>query len=189
MLKLKPGVSLEEARTQLSSVLPEPDLGVKLLTYPEMLADLYDIAAIIQGALFVFVLFVFFVAIIIIMNTLSMAALERSGEIGMMRAVGAQKWFISKMFLAETAQLSLIFGGAGIVFGIIMIWILAALNIPVGDNDILGLLFGGDTFHPIVQIGGVGLGLVQLVIVTLLSVLYPIKIARKITPLEAILRD
>ena len=54
-------------------------------------------------------------AIIIIVNTLSMAAIERTSEIGMMRAVGARKGFIRLMFLGETAALSAIFGGAGIV--------------------------------------------------------------------------
>jgi cell division protein FtsX len=189
MIKLKDGVDLEEARAVIEGAVTGTDLGVRVLTWPEVLADLGEVSSIAQGALFLFVMFVFFVAVIIIMNTLSMAALERSAEIGMMRAIGARKGFVGKLLLAETAQLALVFGGAGILCGILLVWGLAAMNIPVGDNDMLGLLFGGDTFHPIVRSINVSLGFVQLAIVTILSIAYPLTIARKITPLEAILRD
>jgi ABC-type antimicrobial peptide transport system permease subunit len=56
-------------------------------------------------------------------------------------------------------------------------------------NEILGLLVGGDTLNPIANVGGVVVGVVLLAIVTLLAMIYPIIVARKITPLEAISRD
>jgi ABC-type lipoprotein release transport system permease subunit len=189
LIKLKEGVTLEEAKVGLEEAVTGGALGVRVLTWPEMLSELAAIAAITQGALFVFVMFIFFVAVIIIMNTLSMAALERTGEIGMMRAVGARKSFITKLFFAETVQLALVFGAAGILCGMLLVWGLAAMNIPVGDNEVLGLLFGGDTFQPIIRMVGIVLGFVQLAIVTVLAVIYPLTVARKITPLDAILRD
>jgi ABC-type antimicrobial peptide transport system permease subunit len=130
----------------------------------------------------------FVVAIIIIVNTLSMAALERTTEIGMMRAVGARKGFISKMFLAETGALSTVFGGAGIVAGAITVKILAALQLT-SDNDMVQLFFGGDTFHPLLTGGDFILAIVQLTLVTLIAVVYPVRVARSITPLDAISRD
>ena len=135
------------------------------------------------------VMFIFFVAIIIIMNTLSMAAIERVAEIGMMRAIGARKRFISQLFFAETLSLSLIFSGLGIAIGVLMVYGLAALNLSVADNEMLPLLFGSDTFHPMVDSIGILVGIAQVIVVTVLAMLYPISIARKITPLEAISRD
>jgi putative ABC transport system permease protein len=135
-----------------------------------------------------FVMFLFFVAIIIIVNTLSMAALERTTEIGMMRAVGAKKGFISRMFLAETAMLSFVFGGAGITAGIIVVRILAMLNIT-SANDMVQLLFGGDTFHPLLTVMDLFLTVIQLTIVTLIAVAYPTRVARSITPLDAVQRE
>jgi putative ABC transport system permease protein len=133
-------------------------------------------------------MFLFFVAIIIIVNTLSMAALERTSEIGMMRAVGAKKGFISNMFVGETAILSGVFGGAGIVTGIIAVKLLTLAHIT-SDNDMIQLLFGGDTFRPFLSGGDIGVAIFQLAIVTGIAVLYPLKVARGITPLDAISRD
>jgi putative ABC transport system permease protein len=122
------------------------------------------------------------------MNTLSMNALERTEEFGMMRAVGARKGIITRMFLAETFFLSFIFGGAGILVGVIVTWIVRPLRIGSGGSEILELLFGGEVFKPL--LGGVGLimGIVGLAVVTVLAVIYPVIVARKITPLDAINR-
>jgi len=188
-VKLKPGVLLTEGENRLRQAVQEAGVGVKVLTWKQATGMVAQFATITQGALSVFVLFIFFVAIIVIMNTLSMAALERTSEIGMMRAVGARKSFVSGMFLAETTLLSMIFGGMGILIGMLTAWGLARLNIPVASNEILSLLFGGDTFHPVVRGMGVVSWIIELAVVTLLAVVYPIMIARKITPLEAISRD
>ncbi|HVO38213.1 MAG TPA: ABC transporter permease, partial [Spirochaetia bacterium] len=129
-----------------------------------------------------------FVAIIIIMNTLSMNALERTEEFGMMRAVGAQKLFITRMFLAETFSLSFVFGGGGIIIGLIITWIVRALRIGSGGNQIFELLFGGEVFRPVLGPSGGIIGIIGLAVVTVLAVLYPVFVARKITPLDAINR-
>jgi putative ABC transport system permease protein len=128
------------------------------------------------------------VAVIIIVNTLSMAAIERTGEIGMMRAVGAKKSFISGMFFAETAILSFLFGGIGITTGSIIVRLSATLNLTT-TNDMLQLLYGGDMFHPMLTGADITLSIVQLFIVTLLAVLYPMRVAQSITPLDAISRE
>ena len=136
----------------------------------------------------VFVVLLFFVAIIIIMNTLSMNALERTEEFGMMRAVGARKGFITRMFLAETFSLSFVFGGAGILIGVIVTWVLRPMRIGSGGNEIFEMLFGGEVFRPTLGFAGLVLGVVSLGIVTVLAVVYPLVVARKITPLDAINR-
>ncbi|RPJ08203.1 MAG: FtsX-like permease family protein [Spirochaetaceae bacterium] len=144
---------------------------------------------ILQTIIGTFVMLLFIVAIIIITNTLSMTAIERTEEFGMMRAVGARRSFITKMFLSETFFLSFIFGGAGIFLGVIFTWIIRPLGINSGGNEILELLFGGEIFQPI--LGGWGLigGINNLLVVTILAVLMPLWVARKITPLDAINRQ
>lgn len=162
--------------------------GARAVTWKEAVGIIGNMATLIKGALFVFVMFVFFVAIIIIVNTLSMAAIERTSEIGMMRAVGAKKGFISLMFSSETAFLSFFFGGAGIVAGVIVVVIMRMVGLTT-DHEMLQLLYGGDKFMPVITLGDFILCIIQLIIVTLLAMIYPIKVARSITPLDAISRD
>jgi ABC-type antimicrobial peptide transport system permease subunit len=147
-----------------------------------------SLAVIIKGILFGFVIFLFVVAVIIIVNTLSMAALERVPEIGMMRAVGAQKSFIRNMFVAETAVLAGIFGGLGIILGAATVFVLPSFHITT-QNDMLQLLYGGDVLSPILNGGDILLAIGQLVLVTAASVVYPVHIAKNITPLDAVVRD
>jgi ABC-type lipoprotein release transport system permease subunit len=185
---LKKGEDPGKALTKLNTVLKEKKLGVRALSWKKALGPVGSMASLIKAALFVFVMFLFFVAIIIIVNTLSMAAIERTTEIGMMRAVGAKKGFISTMFFAETAMLSFVFGGIGIITGIIGVNLLAIAHIT-STNDMVQLFFGGDTFRPLLTFMDIILTVIQLTIVTLIAVVYPTRVARSITPLDAVQRD
>jgi ABC-type lipoprotein release transport system permease subunit len=185
---LKPGEDLNASVAKVKQLMKVNNLPVKVLTWKTASGQVAQISDVLQAILVVFVVLLFFVAIIIIMNTLSMNALERTEEFGMMRAVGARKGFITRMFLAETFSLSFVFGGAGIFIGVIITWILRPMRIGSGGNEIFELLFGGEVFRPTLGFDGLVLGIVSLGIVTVLAVIYPLIVARTITPLDAINR-
>lgn len=187
-VKLKPNANLNQAVQQLNTYFEQEKIPLKTVKWDKAIGMLGQMAMIMKAALFLFVAFIFFVAIFIIMNTLSMAAMERISEIGMMRAVGARKMLIAKMFLAETLVLSGVFGGAGILMGMIAVKIVALLHIST-QNEMLQIFYGGDVFHPILSMTDILLCVLQLGIVTLLAVIYPLIVARRITPLDAITRD
>lgn len=187
-VKLKEGYDIQKSVQELNAAFLASGARARAVSWQQAIGQLGDMAGIIRGALIGFVLFIFFVAIIIIMNTLSMAALERTAELGMMRAVGARKRFIASMFLIETGLLALIFGGAGILVGMLAVPILKALQITA-ENNILQLLFGGKTFAPYLSAGDIVFGVVELFWVTVVAAIYPIIVARRITPLDAISRD
>ena len=92
------------------------------------------------------------------------------------------------MFFWETAMLSFVFGGTGIAAGYIIVNVLALCKFTT-DNDMVQLLYGGDTFHPFLSGGDIFLAVFQLAIVTLIAVIYPMLVARSITPLDAITRE
>lgn len=187
-VKLKEGYDIEKGVRELNAAFKASEAPAQAVTWQKAIGQLGDMAGIIRGALIGFVFFIFFVAIIIIMNTLSMAALERTAELGMMRAVGAQKRFVTIMFLIETACLAILFGGAGILLGSLAVPVLKAMRITA-ENNILQLLFGGKTFAPYLGAGDIIFGVVELVWVTVVASVYPIIVARRITPLDAISRD
>jgi ABC-type lipoprotein release transport system permease subunit len=188
LVRLADGTALDKAVADLNRILANKKLGVKALAWNKAIGPIGSMAMLIKTSLFVFVMLLFFVAIIIIVNTLSMAAIERTTEIGMMRAVGARKGFIRLMFFGETAMLSTVFGGIGIAVGIVVINIIAAFNITT-TNDMVQLLYGGDTFRPLLSAVDLALVVIQLAIVTLIAVAYPIMVASHITPLDAISRE
>jgi ABC-type antimicrobial peptide transport system permease subunit len=185
---LKPGEDLGRAVEKTRQLMKDNGLPVKVLSWKQASGQVAQISDILRVIINVFVILLFFVAVIIIMNTLSMTALERTEEFGMMRAVGARKGFITRMFLSETLALSVVFGGAGILVGAMVAWVIHPLGITAGESEILELLFGGEVFQPTLGVGGVASGIVALGVVTVLAVLYPLFVARRITPLDAINR-
>lgn len=184
-LAVKPGMATEAGLVAFNQALRDAGLGVRAVTWKKALGPVGSMAVLIKGALFVFVSLLFLVAVLIIINTLTMAALERTAEIGMMRAIGAHKGFIGRMFLAETAVLAFTFGGAGIAAGGLVIELFAALKLT-SDNDMLQLFYGGDTFRPLIEGGDILLAMVQLALVTVAAVVYPLVLARGVKPIQAV---
>ena len=187
-IKLNPGTAYKDALARLNRGLSEAGTGVKAVPWNKASGPMGSMALIIKSALFLFVTLLFCVAVIIIVNTLTMSALERASEIGMMRAVGAHKTFIAGMFLGETAILASVFGGGGILAGILAVRLIPLFRITT-DNDMLQILYGGNFFNPLLSFSGVLLTVFQLLVVTIIAALYPMKVAGNITPLDAISRD
>ena len=185
-VRLRPGTDYGRAVPALNESLK--GLGVRAVPWNKASGPIGGMAVIIKSALFIFVMLLFSVAVIIIVNTLTMAAIERSSEIGMMRAVGAQKPFIAGMFLGETALLSSVFGGMGIAAGVLAVRVIPLLRIST-DNDMLQILYGGNYFTPLLSVSGIALTVLQLAMVTIAAAVYPMRVAARITPLEAIARD
>jgi ABC-type lipoprotein release transport system permease subunit len=176
------------AQSGLNALFAAHKLDVRAISWKQALGPIGSLALLIKAALAVFVGLLFVVAVIIIVNTLTMAALERTPELGMMRAIGARKGFVGRMFLAETMALSALFGGLGIATGALATLALSALHFT-SSNDMLQLAFGGDTFRPMLQPGDFLLSVGQLILVTLAAVAYPMRMARRISPLDAVYRE
>ncbi len=124
------------------------------------------------------------VAVIIMTNTLVISVIERTGEIGTMRALGAGKGFVRRMFLIETLTIALVFGviGAIVAFGAVGIIDLAHLK---ATNAFLKILFAGNVLHPSLSALAVVWSLVLVGIVAVVAHLYPVSLALKIQPVRA----
>ncbi|GAB1456003.1 hypothetical protein MASR2M48_13100 [Spirochaetota bacterium] len=90
------------------------------------------------------------VAIIIIMNTPVVSIIERTGEIGTMRALGGGKQFVRNLFAAETVTLSVVFGIVGIALSFLAAAIVNAIGIEA-SNEFLQILFGGKVLRAVIN--------------------------------------
>lgn len=121
------------------------------------------------------------VATIGIANTMMMSVMERTREIGVMKAVGGEEGDLQRLFLVEGAMLGLIGGVAGLLFG----WGIVSL-IQAGVDYYLHRLAipSVDVFHlPVWMIGAI-LGVALLV--SLLAGLAPARRAARIEPIDAL---
>jgi ABC-type antimicrobial peptide transport system permease subunit len=127
---------------------------------------------------------IFVVALIIINNTMVMATLDRSAEIGTMRAIGAQKRQVVALFLAETLLLGLVAGGLGAGAGAALIHWLGQVGVPAVTQALV-LFFAGPRLYPTLGPSDLLFGLGSVVSVSLLSAAYPALLAAKVPPILA----
>lgn len=130
------------------------------------------------------VLIVAVVAVIIIMNTLVISVNERIGEIGTMRAIGAEKGFVRSMITLETLMISVIFGVIGAAIGMIITRLIGAVGYEA-PNTFLQVILGGPVLYPVISVQAVVISLVTVAIVGVAASLYPVSIALKISPVKA----
>lgn len=187
-VRLKEGVAQKEAINRLNGLFRENNIAIRAISWADAMGTVGSMAGLIKASLNIFIIFIFIVASIVIMNTLTMAAVERIPELGMMRAVGARKGFLRRMFISETVLISAFFGGIGILSGIGIIHLIKQANITT-TNELLQMIYGGNKLYPVISLYDLLFGIIELFFVTFLSVIYPLKLVGKIVPLDAIARE
>jgi putative ABC transport system permease protein len=123
-------------------------------------------------------------SVLIVMNALVISILERTGEIGTMRALGAGAPFVRKLIVLETGILMIASAALGVIMGLIIAQLLSARGIPV-TNPLLASLFGGNRVSPSVDLGLAAELLAGAAIVSALAWIYPTHLALTVGPLAA----
>ena len=111
-----------------------------------------------------------------VVNTLTMSVIERTQEIGMLRAIGMTRGQIVKMVLAEAGLIGLFGGLLGLVTGIILARILF-----IGMTTMSGYRL---TF--VMPIDGVIITLIVALVVSQIAAILPARRAAGIRILEAV---
>ena len=113
-----------------------------------------------------------------IMNTMYTSVLERTKQIGVMKAIGASDDAILSLFLIESGMIGLVGGILGIIFGIIVSYLIGSLAVKFGAGNLFS--FASLDF----------LGLFVILIITfitgIISGVLPARSAAKMEPAEAL---
>ncbi len=137
----------------------------------------------LMGAMSLLALTALLVAALGITNTLVMSVLERTHEIGVMKAVGARDGHVLGMFLVEGALIGLLGGCLGLLMG----WL---ASFP-GEAFALSVVKRQGELHPDQALFAFPLWLVVGVplfamLITTLAALYPARRAARVNPIEAL---
>ena len=160
-------------------------LRLKVVDWQQAAGLVGQFVTLLRGVLFFAVVIFFAIALVVINNAMVMATLQRVKEIGTMRAIGAQRRFVVVMLLVEIAAVAVVFGvGGAILGGGVVAGIRAAGGIPA-VTDLLYFVFSGPALLPYLGTASVVGSLVIVLVVAILSALYPALLAMRVTPVEA----
>jgi putative ABC transport system permease protein len=173
----------DDARQTLALAGKIGALSYQVRDRSDLLSEVHLVFTILTGGLGAIGGIALLVAAIGIANTMIMTILERTREIGIMKALGAEPGVVRRLFLMETALVGLLGGAIGLVLAalasvagnaIFRIWLKNA-----GVTEKVGALFS----IPLQLVVG---ALVLAVVVSLLAGAWPSRRAVRLQPLEAL---
>jgi len=188
MIKLKPGVNDEVFVASLNQDLKKAGLQAKAQTWVISASPDSGFFQMIILALNISIILLAIVSIFVIMNTLVVSVMERTSEIGTMRAVGAQKSMIRWMFIVETFLITILSGLIGIALGFLGLVVVNATGIP-GPGGWMQAAFPGGILRPEINAKALPFSLIILAIIASISWIFPVAMATKVSPLKAINSD
>lgn len=172
-----------EAKEKISDLITEYNKGVKdteKITYTDyiglMLSSVTTIINAISYILIAFVSISLIVSSIMIGIITYISVLERTKEIGVLRAMGASKKDVSRVFNAETLIVGFAAGAIGIAVTLLLLIPINAIIAAITDISGLAVL-------PLA--GGVALVVISMLL-TLIAGLFPSKVAAKKDPVTAL---
>ena len=146
------------------------------MTMGSIIEQMGTVFNIIQGFLVGIAAIALIVASIGIMNTMLMSVMERTHEIGVMKAIGAKSRDVLSLFLLESSLVSLVGG----MFGCVLGWVVAEVMSHVAGN-----VFGIEILiipKPALFLAGIAVAMT----VGVLSGFYPARKASRMSPVEAV---
>ena len=166
------GISPDTAKESLEKS------GFHAMTARDAQQMLFQFVNILQTIVLSFGVLALVVSVFGIVNTQYISVLERTQQIGLMKALGASRRDIGKLFRYESAWIGF-FGGA---VGILLAWITGAALNPAISNAI-----GLGKNHLLIFTPSAGIiVLVLLVVVAMLAGFFPSRKAAKLDPIEAL---
>ncbi len=132
----------------------------------------------------VWVLILFVIILVGVVNTLHMSIKERTREIGTIRAIGMQKGMVRDIFIWESTFLSFFASLGGIVFALIVMFLMSLMQLK--PEGMISMLLRDGHLYFLPPMGMVLFCMILIVGFTVLAAALPARKASKISAAEAL---
>ncbi len=184
LLRLKQGSDPKQVEEELSAAFEERGWELEAQDWFSSAQPDSSLALGLRLILSALVFLISVVSVIVMMNTLIASVMERTAELGTMRALGARRSFVARMLFVETFVLVALSTAVAIVLGTLLLAALNIVGIPAPDPS-LEAYFGGKVFHPSPTVDALTGSLFLMLMIAFFSWLFPVLTAVKISPLKA----
>ena len=164
--------------------------GLDVKTWREIMPDVSLVESSFGLTMFIFIGIILLALLFGIINTMLMAVLDRTKELGMLMAIGMKKTRVFMMILLETVMLSLFGGVCGIALGWALSLYFSMKGIDLGAWSTAYKSMGFDTLVYTKLTLSATFDIATMVIITgILAAIYPALKALKLKPADAIRID
>jgi len=152
-----------------------------------LMPEIKEGMAITDAVMSVIMLIIWFALALGIINTMLMSVLERTNELGMLMAIGMSRYKIASMIFFETAVLTVIGVPIGLLLTMISMDYYGTVGIDLSFADSAISEFGYESIiYPKIKPSFYYQVIYQVVIVSLISTVFPVMRVLKLRPVEAI---
>lgn len=181
---LKDPTKADQTQAELKQLFKDAGAKIRVVDWQAASGTVGQFVIIVRAVLLFAVTIILIVALAIINNSMIMATIERIREIGTMRAIGAQRSFVLRMFLVETVTVGVLATATGAALATGLLFFLGAKGLPA-PSDFVVFLFSGPKLYPQVEWLWTFLGPIVVVILATVFTMYPALLASRVAPANA----
>ena len=171
-LKLLSNASLSQVKGKVQDLLGK---DFKVQDRYEQQLDTYRIMEVEKLISYIFLTFILLIACFNVIGSLSMLIIDKRKVVETLRNLGADNKLVYRIFLFEGCLISFMGALIGVVLGLVLCLIQQEFGIlSLGSGDMAGS-FVVDAYPVSVQLGDVFLVLITVLLVSFLSVQYPVR--------------
>ncbi len=183
-VRLKDPSQQNRTEAELRDKLDQGGYKVNIVDWQQASGIVGQFVNIVGGTLVFALSVIFLVAFVIINNSIIVGTLNRTREIGTMRAIGAQRSFIVTLFLAETGITGMLGAFSGAVAATAIILMAGRKGIPAA-NDVVTFIFSGPRLYPVIHWQVVTSVPLLITLFATLASIYAARHAAKVQPADA----
>lgn len=166
------GIDVDDIKAKLS------EIGYDALTSQDMMGFIFQFIDVLQAVLIGFGFLAVLTSVFGIINTQYISVLERTQQIGLMKALGMRRRDIGRLFKLEAAWIGFIGGAIGAI--------IAVVGGNIANPYISDYLSLGDINLLIFEPISVLIVIVGLIVVSILSGILPARKASRLNPIDAL---
>ncbi len=168
-----------ETAEQIKELLPPQAYAI---TWMELNRALFSALRLEKQLMFLTITLIVFVAALNIIATLILMVMEKTRDIGILKAMGTTSRSIRKIFFLQGAMIGVIGTAVGTVLGLIWCWLANTFELIKVPQEIYVIAFVPFRIKPLDLLMIIGVTL----LISLLSTLFPSHRASKVDPVEAL---
>ncbi len=172
-------VRLDDFNQDLEVAEEIDSLGYKAAGWTETNPEILQTIAIESISNNIILGFILLIASFGVVSSLNMTVMEKTKEIGILKAMGASIQKIRMIFLIESGILGLLGATTGTILGL-------TLALSIGSYEVPGELYQFDSIPVLIQFSDIATTIIIVFVLNLIAGLYPAQKAAKLDPVEAI---